>query len=230
MNALGFLAADVSPDTELLRGLEPSEIDVILAAARPRQVSAKSVITHEDDPAERLFLLWKGRARYFYETPNGKKHILIWITPGQIFGGAALALPPSTYLASTEAVLDSTVLVWDAPAIRDLARRFPRMMMNAYIVAKDYLSCWVGIHAALTSKTARERLAHILLGYAPSIGQKVSGGIELDVTNEELAEAANITSYTTSRLISEWQRTGAIRKNRGKILLRSGKRLFLRAK
>jgi CRP-like cAMP-binding protein len=98
------------------------------------------------------------------------------------------------------------------------------------MVGMDYLSWYVGTHAALTSQTARERLGHILLGYAPSIGQKVSGGIGLDVTNEELAAAANITPHTTSRLISEWQRAGAIRKNRGKILLCSGKRLFLRAK
>jgi CRP-like cAMP-binding protein len=230
MNALGFRAADVSPDSELLRGLEPSEIDVILGAARPRQFSARSLITRQDDPAEQLFLLWRGRARYFYETPNGKKHILIWITPGQIFGGAALALPPSTYLVSTEAVRDSTVLVWDGPAIRDLARRFPRVMMNAYTVGMAYLSWYVGTHAALASQTARERLAHILLAYAPSIGQKISGGIGLDVTNEELADAANITLHTTSRLISEWQKVGAIRKNRGKILLLSGERLFVRAK
>ena len=231
MNALGFCSADVSADSELLRGLEPSEIDVILAAARLLRFSSKSVITHQDDPAERLFLLWKGRARYFYETLDGKKHILIWITSGHIFGAAALALPPSSYLVSTEAVQDSTVLVWDGPTIRDLARRFPRVMMNAYgIVAMRYLSWYVGAHAALASQTGRERLAQILLGYAASIGQEVSGGIELDVTNEELAEAANITSYATSRLMSEWQRAGAIRKNRGKILLRSGKKLFLRAK
>jgi CRP-like cAMP-binding protein len=102
-------------------------------------------------------------------------------------------------------------------------------MMNVYHTATDYLSWYVSTHAALTSQTARERLANILLGYAPSVGRKVSGGIELDVTNEELAEAANINPYTASRLISEWQRTGAIRKHRGKILLRSGKRLFLRA-
>jgi CRP-like cAMP-binding protein len=63
---------------------------------------------------------------------------------------------------------------------------------------------------------------------APSIGQKVAGGIELDVTNEELANSANITPYTTSRMVSEWQRAGAIRKQRGKILLRSPAKFFLR--
>jgi len=60
------------------------------------------------------------------------------------------------------------------------------------------------------------------------MGQKVSGGIEFDITNEELANAANITPYTTSRILSEWRRTGAIRKLRGKIVVRSTERLFLR--
>jgi CRP-like cAMP-binding protein len=65
------------------------------------------------------------------------------------------------------------------------------------------------------------------VGLAKSVGQKVSGGIELEVTNEELADSANITAYTTSRLISEWQRSSAVRKRRGKILLRSPERLVV---
>jgi CRP-like cAMP-binding protein len=230
MTGLGLRAVDIPPDDELLRGLEQPVIDLILAAARPRLFAAKSVITRQGRPADRLLLLWKGRARYFYETTDGKKLILIWITPGHILGAGALALPPCTYLVSTEAVRDSTVLVWDGPTIRDLARRFPRLMMNAYLTTMDYLSWYVGAHAALSSQTARERLAHVLLGYAPSVGRKVSGGIELDVTNEELAEAVNINPCTVSRLISQWRTTGAIRKRRGKILLRSGKGLFLRGR
>jgi CRP-like cAMP-binding protein len=229
MTASEFRAVNVPAGTELLRGLEQQEIDLILAAARPRRFRVSSVITHQGDPAGHLFLLWKGRARYFFHTPDGKKLILVWITPGHIFGAAALASPPSTYLVSTEAVRNSTVLVWSGPTIRALAQRLPRLMVNAFQTASDYLSWYVGTHAALTSQSARERLAYVLLGYAPSIGQKVTGGIELDVNNEELAHAANISSYTTSRLVSEWHRNGAVRKNRGKILLRSPERLFLRS-
>ena len=61
---------------------------------------------------------------------------------------------------------------------------------------------------------------------ARSIGQQVTAGIELDVTNEELANAANVTPFTASRLLSEWQRQGAVRKSRGKVLLLSLERLF----
>lgn len=229
MTGLDFRAIDVPADVILLKGLKRQEIDLILAAASPRRFCAKSVITRQGEPADRLFLLWKGRARYFYETVAGKKLILTWISSGHTVGEAALELSPSLYIVSSEAVRDSIVLVWDGPTVRDLAKRFPRLMTNAFHTAIDYLSWYVAAHAALTSQSARERLAHILLGYAPSIGQKVPEGIELDVTNQELAEAANITHYTTSRLISEWTKSGVIRKDRGKILLRSGKKLFRRS-
>jgi CRP-like cAMP-binding protein len=221
-------AVHVPHRIELLRGLGQKEIDLILAAAKRRRFSAKSVMTYQDEPADHLLMLWKGRARYFFETPNGKKLILRWITPSDIFGGAALVSRPSTYIVSTEAVRDSVVLLWDGPTIRALARRFPELLENAIFLAADYISWYVAAHAALTSKTAQERLAHVLLELAPSIGQKVAGGIELDVTNEELANSANITPYTTSRMLSEWQRSGAIRKHRGKIIIRSPERFFLR--
>ncbi|HEY6373017.1 MAG TPA: Crp/Fnr family transcriptional regulator, partial [Candidatus Sulfotelmatobacter sp.] len=132
-------------------------------------------------------------------------------------------------LVSSEAVLDSTVLIWDGPTIRNFARRYHQIFENVLSLALEGFSWYVAAHAALTSQGARERLAQVLSVCASSIGHTIEGGIELDVTNEELAEAANMTPYTASRIISEWQRSGAIRKERGKILVCSGKGLFLRA-
>ena len=86
MLAQRFRAVDVPPNTELLWGLEQQEIDSILKAARPRRFSAKSVIKYQGEPAEQLFLLWEGRARDFFETHNGKKLNLEWITPGEVIG------------------------------------------------------------------------------------------------------------------------------------------------
>jgi CRP/FNR family transcriptional regulator len=228
MSALEIRSVNVRPDIELLKGLKRQEIDLILAAATARRFPAKSVMTYQGEPADHLLLLWKGRARYFYETPNGKKLIMIWITPGHFFGGAALVPRPSTYLLGTEAVRDSVALVWDGPTIRGFARRFPQLLENAIVSAVDYLSWYIAAHAALCSQTARQRLASVLLGYTSSMGQRVSGGIEFDITNEELANAAHITPYTTSRIMSEWQKAGAIHKHRRKVVVRSTERLFLR--
>jgi len=43
----------------------------------------------------------------------------------------------------------------------------------------------------------------------------------LAITNEELANAAAITLFDASRFMSDWQRSGALAKTRGKVLLRS---------
>lgn len=221
MSAWEFRASDAPPEIQLLRGLKPREIDLIMAAGRPRRFPFGSVMTYQGEPAKHLLLLWKGRARYFYETPNDRKFILKWIAPGHIFGGAALVSGPSTYLVSSETVRDSIVLEWDGSTIRDLARRFPQLLENAHVIDMDYVSWYVAAHTALASQSARQRLASVLFGLATNFGQKVSGGIELDVTNEELADSANITAYTVSRLVSEWKRSGAIRRRLGKILVLS---------
>jgi len=224
-----FQPLDAPQELELLRGMKQQDKDLILAAAKPRRFPAKSVMTYQGEAADHLLLLWKGRARYFYESPNDKKIILKWITPGEILGGAALAARPSTYLVSSEAVRDCIVLEWDGPTIRDLARRHPQVLENAHLIDMGYLAWYVATHAALISQSAGERLASILFGLARSVSQKASGGIELDVTNEELAYSANITPYTTSRLISKWRRSGAIRKRKGKIVLLSPERFYLGA-
>jgi len=213
-------------NSKLLRNLTLSEIQVILGNARARRFSRGSIITDQGEPSEHFYLLWKGRARYFYETHNGKKLILRWLTPGQAFGIAAIVSGASSYLVSVEAVQDSVALVWNARVIRHLARRYPRLLENALTIATDYMSWYVAAHASLTSQTARERLAHVLIGLAETVGHKLPHGIELDVSNDELASAANITPFTASRTISGWQKLGAIRKRRGKIALASTAHLF----
>jgi CRP-like cAMP-binding protein len=139
----------------------------------------------------------------------------------------SLLTNPSLYLVSTEMLKDSLLLVWDRTTIRDLVALYPRLAVNALSTASEYLALCVATHVALTCHNARERLAEVLVNLTRGIGQDAPDGVELDVTNEELANEANITPFTTSRILSEWQRKGALVKRRGKVLLRSPERLFL---
>lgn len=211
--------------SRFLEGFSPPELKVILAAARPRHFLANSVVVNQGDPADHLFLLTKGRARFFLNTPEGKKIILFWLTPGEVIGGAALVANPTWYLASTETLKDSSMLAWDRATLRNLASRYPRLLENALPIAYDYFAWYVADHVALIANTARQRLARILVYLAENIGKRVPEGYEFDATNEELSAAANVTPFTASRLLSGWQSDGAVLKSRGKVLLRSPERL-----
>jgi len=48
------------------------------------------------------------------------------------------------------------------------------------------------------------------------------------VTNEELANASNVSVFTASRLSNEWQRRGVLLKSRCKLVLRSPEGLVTR--
>jgi CRP/FNR family transcriptional regulator, nitrogen oxide reductase regulator len=186
------------------------------------------VITNQGDPADRFFLLTRGLVRFFFVTEAGKKLLFQWFGPGDLFGARTILPDTSSYLFSTETVTNSSVLVWDRPTIRGLVKRYPRLLENALLTASDYLAWHLASHISLACYTVRQRVAEVLVTLARTVGKETSGGVELQITNEELANAANITPFTASRLMSNWQRDGALVKRRGKVLLRWPERLLLR--
>ena len=211
----------------LLEGLSESDQNTILAAASYRRFSGPSVVARQGDPADQLFLVIRGSARYFVITPQGRKVYLLWLVPGEIFGGASLLAKPSDFLVSTEIAKNSSVCVWERKTIRSLATRYPRLVENGLAIATDYLTWYLASHLGLLCHTARQRLAHVLVSLANGLGRQCPDGIQLDITNEQLANTANITLFTASRLLSEWQRHGAVAKSRGRVVLRRPERLIL---
>jgi CRP/FNR family transcriptional regulator, nitrogen oxide reductase regulator len=209
-------------------GLDAPDIRTILAAGTHQRFQAGSVIHNQGYPAGHLYLLLTGRVRRFFLTEDGQKVVLLRVPPGEIFGEAAVLARPAEYLVSSEAIINSSALVWSRGAIRGLCERYPRLVENALLISFDYLAGYRAVHASLICNSAPQRLARVLGNLAAGIGQKVPGGVELDVRNEELANEANISPFTASRLLSAWQREGILVKSRGKVLLRFPYRLSQR--
>ncbi len=205
---------------KFLEGLSSAEVRSIVAVAGRKRFVSNSVITNEGDPADRLYMMLDGGARYFTVSPEGKKIAVRWIRAGELVGGASFLSEPLEYALSVEAMKNSSALVWDRATIRSLAAVTPRLLENALLLAYDYLVHFRILHVAMSSQSAPQRLAWVLGYLAKEMGQRVPGGVELDVRNEELAHEANVTIFTVSRLIGEWQRKGLLRKSRGKVVLR----------
>ncbi|MFZ3216717.1 MAG: Crp/Fnr family transcriptional regulator [Candidatus Acidiferrales bacterium] len=226
MATSGIAAVSAGWRSSFFDGLPPQDRNRIVAAAKHHRFAANSVVTNQGCPADRLFMLTKGRARYFFDEQRGRHILLHWLAPGELIGGKTLLANPGTYLLSSETVRECSMLVWDRATIRGFAVEYPVLLENGLSTASDYLAWYLAAHVALTCHSAEERLAGVLDSLAGVIGHKVPGGVEIDVTNEELANAANVTSFTASRLLGAWQRRSAIKKSRGKILLSRPTRLF----
>jgi CRP-like cAMP-binding protein len=228
MAALKLSAVCSERTSQFLDGLAPADRKAVLAAAAMRRFPSNSVIANQGQPADHLYLLTKGRARNVFVTEDGKKLLLIWLGPGDMFGVQALLLSRRSYLVSTEITKDSSVLEWDRKTVRALVARYPRLLDNALANASDFVAWYVATHVSLISRTAPQRLAQVLVCLARAIGEQVPDGIELDVTNEDLARAANVTTFTACRLMSELRRSSVVVKRRGKVVLRCPEELLAR--
>jgi CRP-like cAMP-binding protein len=212
----------VRANSRFLAGLSEEEINAVVATGTIRYIPANTVITTGDDPALRLYLLVEGRLRAFIASHKGEKHNLLWAVPGETVGWSCLMAQQMDYIVSAEAVKASVMLVWERPVARSLTAKYSRLLENALLLGYDYLVFYRVQHLAALCNTAPERVVQVLCGLAEKLGHKGNGGFELKIRNEELANEANVTIFTVSRLMGEWQRKGLVKKLRGSVVLRLG--------
>ena len=105
--------------------------------------------------------------------------------------------------------------------MRELVTRIPALLDNALSIgATEHVAWLIGAVVSLSSEDAQSRIADFLISLACGIGRSGPDGVVIPVANEELAAAANVTPFTVSRFLSQWQRDGILSKGRGKIILR----------
>lgn len=71
MPVTGIAVATPALRSRFLVGLAPRDLQIVLAAGNELHFRANSVVVHQRDPAEHMFVLTNGRARHFYMTEQG---------------------------------------------------------------------------------------------------------------------------------------------------------------
>jgi len=168
----------------------------------------------EGQTASNLFLLTKGQVKYYRLTSEGKQVILYWLEPGDVFGLGTLLAEPQAYIGSGDSISSCEVILWDQATMRRLALAHPQLACNALGIVLHYLSLLADRHSAILGSSANHRIAKALLSIGERRGSISSTGVELDITNEELASLADVSPFTVSRVLSDLQRKGAVKKRR----------------
>lgn len=211
---------------QLLAGLDPGALKVILAEARERTFAASQVLFRTGERAERLYLLLRGRVRFSRVSTAGRDVVMAVLAPGDVCGLGSLIGPPVDYYGTATVLEQSEMLVWNHAAIQRLAAAYPLLSQNALHVALHYIAHFVDRQLRLLSSTAEQRLAGTLIRLGTTAGNPTPTGVELSVTNELLASLADVSPYTASRAMQTWSRNGALEKSRGRVRITSPERLI----
>jgi CRP-like cAMP-binding protein len=218
----------LSSTPRFLAGLTSDQQKHVIQSAEVRTFPKESVVITTGDAANRLFLLKKGKVKYYRVTSKGHQVLLWWVVPGDIFGMGSLLASPVRYIGTAETIDDCEVLVWSRKKIRQFAETNKRLSENTLHILMQYLSAYADRVIGLISDTAEQRLARALLHLGGGLGgQMRSGGLELAITNELLGGLADVSIFETSRHLKKWERQGVLRKSRGKITILSPEGLVI---
>jgi len=216
-----FAALPPGFQSTFLDALTPREISALLKAARSVIISPHEVLQQEGEPAERLWLLRTGRVAVYRLTQDGNKLFLRWGVPGDTFGFATIVRTPAQYLVTIEAIQEGSILAWNLADCQALISRYPGLSKGVNRTLSKYLDGLIDRFVMCQLQSAEERLARVLVESAGQLGHAGPEGIEVDLKNEEVALAAHMSLFTATRHLSKWQRTGLLKKHRGKIVVPS---------
>ena len=211
----------------LLAHIEPGARRAILAASHRRTIRPAQVLCRAGEPADRLFVLRKGRVRFVRIASTGQEVVLGMLGPGDMFGLGSVLAADVDYIGTAEVTERGEALVWTRDVIQRLAGKHPQIAGNVLHVALRYGALFAERHERLLSRTAEQRLAHALMRLGSRGGPPSGPGVHVQINNEQLASLADVSPFTASRLLKNWERNGAVGKTRGAVNIICPEKLLL---
>ena len=211
--------------SELFVDLPSSVCAEIVATARPRDYACRQVMFLAGDTIKEILLLTDGRAKTIQLAESGSEVIIRFTVPGEVIGELGLA-PGSTHSSTAQALQDSKVLVWGAESFEAALERFPILQSNVERILARRLDELERRFCEIATETAAPRLAHALVRLTDQIGHKVYDHVEVNVSQEALAQMTAMTSSTVNRLLTNWENQGLLKVRRETIEIHSFLRLL----
>jgi CRP-like cAMP-binding protein len=211
--------------SELFAGLPSSVYASIVSSARPRDFMFREVMYFAGDPIKQVLLLTEGRVKITQLSESGSEVILRLSVPGELISELAL-VPGGTHSSTAQALQDCKVLAWDSATFEAAIERFPVLRSNAKRILERRLEEFERRYCEVSTETVSPRLAHGLVRLLDQIGHKVNSHVEINVSQEALAQMTAMTSFTVCRLLTSWEDQGLVKLRRETIEVHSVPRLL----
>jgi CRP-like cAMP-binding protein len=211
--------------SELFAGLPSSVYESIVSSARPREFMARDAMYFAGDPIKQIFLLTEGRVKITQLSESGTEVILRLSVPGELVSELAL-VPGGSHSSTAHALQPCKVLAWDSANFEAAIERFPGFRSNAKGILERRLEEFERRYCEVSTETVAPRLAHSLVRLLDQIGHKVNGHVELNVSQEALAQMTAMTAFTVCRLLTSWEDQGFVKLRRETIEIHNAPRLL----
>ena len=214
---------DLMSTSPLFTGLSQEAYEELAMCARPRSFARDEPLFMQGEPVRKLALIRSGTMKISQLAPNGNE-VILWIYgAGNAVG--AFSEHSSLHSCSVRAMDPSTALVWEHKVFNSLAMKYTNIKANASRILTSRLNELEERFREVATERVAKRIALALLRLIKLSGKKVSGGVEVSLSREELAQLTGTTLFTTSRVLSKWGKMGFVSPGRLTVVVRDARQL-----
>ncbi len=178
---------------------------------RSLQYEPHQIVFYEGHVCLGLYLLCSGKVKLTRSSARGQRQIVRILDAGEViekhaFGDKAL------HEVTCETIEPSQVCLIEKEPYLDLIRRNSTLALKVIQLLSNELGMHMDQLDQFTFKTARERLAGLLLELGNRFGHKAGEGVLVGITlkREEVAEMAGVTVETVIRLLGTFRDEGLV--------------------
>jgi CRP-like cAMP-binding protein len=183
---------------EHLRATQPN--------ALRQSLTRNHTIFAEGDSVDQVYELVSGMARLCKHTPGGRRHILDFAMPGEVFG----LIEHAEHTVTAETVGDAVIVSYKRSALDRAAAEDPSLRRRVLSEVSDSLLTAQQQLLILGCQDAREKVASFLLRLAGRAGMKPGNRIDLPMSRQDIADHLGLTIETVCRTIRTMHRAGTV--------------------
>lgn len=209
----------------LFAALSPADLTSIQTLTRIRRYQRGEIIALEGERGGPLRYVSSGAIKLFAISAEGREQVLRLVAAGQLFNTAA-ALTGGPSAATAAALEPSEVYIIPSGTLRRLMTTHPQMAQAAVQTLASTLRELVTLAEDLSFHPVAERMARLLLEQEQCPCERCRAH---RLTQQELAAVVGTAREVVGRTLQAWQDAGAVRVQRGAIVVLNHERLRLLA-
>jgi len=215
---------DILRQTPYFADADPSQLDAIASAVLERSYRRGDPVFLEGEACEGLYVVKSGRVRIYKISPEGREQVLLIAGPGDTFNEVPV-FDGGPNPASVEALEPTILLLLPKSTLLAMMEAQPRLARAFMRTFATRLRQLVGLVEELSFKTVTGRVARILLEQLPSAGAEQSEQPPRRLTQREIAAMAGTAREVAGRALKALEQQGAVRIERGRIVIIDRQRL-----
>jgi len=186
---------------EIFQGLSEGELEALSASSSSRSFPKNTVVIHENDPADSLFVIESGKVKVYCSDKNGKEFIMNTQSEGDYFGELAL-LDDSTRSASVRTVEKSSFCIIFKDDFNRVLDDHPKIARKLIRNLSQRVRKLTGDVKSLALQDVYGRVANVLMELAEERGDG-SLFIPEKLTQQDIADRVGASREMVARILKD---------------------------